>query len=183
MKIYTKTGDQGITSLLSGKRVIKSDPRIDAYGTVDELNAWIGLLGELDVAVPQKVILKSIQDRLFNIGASLATDKDGVFAPDLKANDIDLLEKQMDSFEQDLEPLRHFILPGGSSEIAFTHLARTVCRRAERLVVALSQEQAVADLIIQYLNRLSDYLFVLSRWFAVKQNVEEVKWSARKNEI
>jgi cob(I)alamin adenosyltransferase len=182
MKIYTKTGDNGTTSLLSGKRVSKSDYRIDAYGTVDELNSWIGLLGELPVLAQKKSFIKGIQDRLFTIGASLAASDSKIYVSDLKISDIEALEKEMDTMEGELEPLRHFILPGGSQEIAFAHVARTVCRRAERLSVALSSENQVEELVIQYLNRLSDFLFMLARWLAKAQQAEELKWLPRKTE-
>ncbi len=180
MKIYTKTGDNGTTGLLTGKRVPKNDLRIEAYGTVDELNAWIGLLGELDVVATQKQLLKGVQDRLFNIGGTLASGDSGSFTGDLQEADIHQLENAMDQYDLVLDPLKHFVLPGGSVEIAWAHVARTVCRRAERLVVALSQASEVEEMVIRYLNRLSDFLFVLSRWMAKQQQVEEVKWMPRK---
>lgn len=180
MKIYTKTGDQGSTSLLTGKRVAKNDARIDAYGTVDELNSWIGLLSTFQVNEPQAVVLKNIQDRLFNMGSSLAAGDPKVFSTDVEDSDILLLESQMDAFDKELPPLKHFVLPGGSAEVAYAHIARTVCRRAERLVVSLNSESDVEPIVIRYLNRLSDYLFVLSRWIAINQKVEEVKWIPRK---
>jgi cob(I)alamin adenosyltransferase len=182
MKIYTKTGDQGSTSLLTGKRVAKNDARIDAYGTVDELNSWIGLLSTFPVNEPQADVLKNIQDRLFNMGSSLAAGDPNVFSTDVETSDISILEAQMDEFDQILPPLRHFVLPGGSAEVAYVHIARTVCRRAERMVVTLHQDSQVEPIIIQYLNRLSDYLFVLSRWIAFSQKVEEVKWIPRKKQ-
>ena len=181
MKIYTKTGDQGITSLLGGTRVPKSDLRIDAYGTVDELNSYMGLLRDQEVNLSRADILKEIQDRLFTLGADLATapGKDKVKKPDLHPEDILLLEQEMDQMDADLPPLRAFILPGGHSAVSFCHLARTVCRRAERIVVELASYEEVNELVIQYLNRLSDYLFVLGRKMAQELQVEEVTWTPR----
>ncbi len=181
MKIYTKTGDKGDTSLLGGSRVPKSNLRIEAYGTVDELNSFIGLLRDQKVNSERLDFLKEIQDRLFTIGADLATapGKDKVKKPDLHEADIDLLEKEMDSMEAQLPPLTAFILPGGHQSVSFCHLARTVCRRAERVAVALSNEEYVSDLVVKYLNRLSDFLFVLGRKIAVELDVEEVTWQPR----
>lgn len=181
MKIYTKTGDQGITSLLGGVRVPKSDLRIDAYGTIDELNSYVGLLRDQEVNNSRTDILKEIQDRLFTIGADLATvpGKDKVKKPDLHAEDIQMLEHQMDSMEADLAPLTAFILPGGHQSVSFCHLARTVCRRAERLTVELASYEQVNEMVIQYLNRLSDYFFVLGRKMAQELDVEEVTWKPR----
>jgi len=181
MKIYTKTGDQGITSLLGGMRVPKSDLRIDAYGTVDELNSYLGLLRDQPVNKDRSDLLKEIQDRLFTIGADLATvpGKDKVKKPDLKLEDIELLEKEMDLMEIKLPPLTAFILPGGHTAVSFCHIARTVCRRTERISVELASFEPVSDLVIQYLNRLSDYLFVLGRMMAFELDVEEVTWKPR----
>jgi cob(I)alamin adenosyltransferase len=181
MKIYTKTGDQGITSLLGGTRVPKSDLRIDAYGTVDELNSYIGLLRDQPVNANRTDILKEIQDRLFTIGADLATvpGKDKVKKPDLHPEDIELLENEMDQMELKLPPLTAFILPGGHTAVSFCHVARTVCRRTERISVELASFEPVSDLVIQYLNRLSDYLFVLGRIMALELDIEEVTWRPR----
>lgn len=181
MKIYTKTGDQGITSLLGGMRVPKSDLRIDAYGTIDELNSYLGLLRDQEVNGKRTDLLKEIQDRLFTIGAELATvpGKDKVKKPDLHTEDVDLLEQEMDLMESQLPMLTAFILPGGHQSVSFCHLARTVCRRGERIVVELASLEPVSELIIQYLNRLSDYLFVLGRKMAQELNVEEVTWKPR----
>ncbi len=181
MKIYTKTGDQGITSLLGGTRVPKSDLRIDAYGTVDELNSYIGLLRDQPVNKSRSAILKEIQDRLFTIGADLATvpGKDKVKKPDLKLSDVALLENEMDQMELLLQPLTAFILPGGHTAVSFCHIARTVCRRTERIAVELASFEPVSELVIQYINRLSDYLFVLGRLMAQELNVEEVTWKPR----
>ncbi|MBN7810484.1 cob(I)yrinic acid a,c-diamide adenosyltransferase [Algoriphagus sp. H41] len=181
MKIYTKTGDQGITSLLGGKRVPKSDLRIDAYGTIDELNSFIGLVRDQEVNAKRADFLKEIQDRLFTIGADLATapGKDKVKKPDLLPQDIEALEQEMDRMEAELPMLTAFILPGGHPSVSFCHVARTVCRRGERLAVELSSIEPVAELVIQYLNRLSDYLFVLGRKMAQELEVEEVTWAPR----
>jgi cob(I)alamin adenosyltransferase len=181
MKIYTKTGDQGITSLLGGMRVPKSDLRIDAYGTIDELNSYLGLLRDQSVNEPRADFLKEIQDRLFTIGADLATvpGKDKVKKPDLHPEDVILLEQEMDFMDAQLPMLTAFILPGGHQSVSFCHLARTVCRRAERIVVELASFEPVSDLVIQYLNRLSDYLFVLGRLMAKDLQVEEVTWKPR----
>ncbi|MDF2159364.1 cob(I)yrinic acid a,c-diamide adenosyltransferase [Algoriphagus sp. CAU 1675] len=181
MKIYTKTGDQGITSLLGGVRVPKSDLRIEAYGTVDELNSYIGLLRDQEVNQKRTDFLKEIQDRLFTIGADLATapGKEKVKKPDLYVKDVEKLEQEMDQMESELPALTSFILPGGHQSVSFCHLARTVCRRTERIVVELASYEQVNELVIQYLNRLSDYLFVLGRKMAQELEVEEVTWKAR----
>ena len=179
MKIYTKTGDTGQTSLIGGRRVSKADRRIDAYGTVDELNAWIGLVRDQPVNEPRRALLKEIQDRLFTIGSSLATDPDRTITkamPDIIPDDITRLEQAMDAMDAELPELRKFVLPGGHPSVSYAHLARTVCRRAERLVIELSQESPVDELVVQYLNRLSDYLFVLSRTMAQELGAEEVSW-------
>ena len=180
MKIYTKTGDQGKTALFGGRRVSKSDLRVDAYGTVDELNAHVGMLRDHVSGPELQTELKEIQDRLFTIGSHLASDPEKhPPLPDLNAEDILFLELSMDAMALKLEPLRHFILPGGHVVVSHAHLARTVCRRAERLVVALGETDQVEPLILQYLNRLSDYFFMLGRYLAKELNVEEVKWIPR----
>ena len=181
MRIYTKTGDEGKTSLIGGTRVFKSHHRIDAYGTVDELNAYIGLLGDQPVNLSRRDLIKEIQDRLFTIGASLASDPDksNMKIPDLHEEDILLLEKEMDLMQDQVPPLRAFVLPGGHASVSFCHVARCVCRRAERLVIALAEESFVAELVIKYLNRLSDYLFVLSRKMTQELGVEEITWKPR----
>lgn len=181
MKIYTKTGDKGQTSLLGGARVSKSDARINAYGTVDELNSYIGLLRDQEVNSSRTDLLKEIQDRLFTIGSDLATQtgKNNVKKPDLHLEDIELLEKEMDQMDASLPMLKAFILPGGHQSVSFCHLARTVCRRAERIAVYLAATEEVSDLVIQYLNRLSDFLFVLGRKMAQELNVDEVSWKPR----
>lgn len=180
-KIYTKTGDKGETSLFGGKRLPKNHIRIEAYGTVDELNSYIGLLGDVIEKAEVKVVLKEIQDRLFTIGANLASDPDKEMqVPDVVDTDIELLEKSMDEMEQELPALKHFILPGGHTSVSFCHIARCVCRRAERITIALQQESPVEAIIVRYLNRLSDYLFMLARFQAKEIGVEEIKWEARK---
>jgi cob(I)alamin adenosyltransferase len=178
MKIYTKTGDQGTTALFGGKRVSKADLRIDTYGTVDELNSWIGLLRDLDVNTSKKEILVSIQDRLFTVGSILATEPGNtkVRIPSLHEQDVIALEKDIDQMETTLEPMKFFVLPGGHQHVSFGHVARTVCRRAERLVIELNSQEAVEPLVIKYLNRLSDFLFVLCRWMTRRLNAEEIPW-------
>lgn len=181
MKIYTKTGDQGLTSLIGGTRVPKSSLRIECYGTVDEVNSYIGLVRDQEVNAGRRDLLKEIQDRLFTIGASLASDpeKSRMKIPDLREDDVLLLEQEMDRMNETLPELREFVLPGGHPAVSFAHVARCVCRRAERLVIALREDSFVADLVAIYLNRLSDYLFVLSRVMARELNVEEVTWKPR----
>ena len=181
MKIYTKTGDKGQTSLVGGTRVSKTELRIEAYGMVDELNSYVGLVRDQAVNNDRKDILKEIQDRLFTIGSILASEPEQTRKriPDLHESDIELLEKEMDRMDESLEPMRFFILPGGHQSVSFGHLARTVCRRAERVVIRLSQETEVDDLVIRYLNRLSDYLFVLCRMMIKDLNVEEISWKPR----
>ncbi|MEZ4949557.1 MAG: cob(I)yrinic acid a,c-diamide adenosyltransferase [Saprospiraceae bacterium] len=157
-KIYTKTGDKGETSLFGGKRLPKYHVRIESYGTVDELNSHIGLVRDSIQDKSTRVLLKEIQDRLFTIGSNLASDPaKNMKIPDLTNADIEMLEKQMDLMEKDLPVLKNFILPGGHPTVSFCHIARCVCRRAERMVVALSEEEQVEPIIMTYLNRLSDY--------------------------
>lgn len=181
MKIYTKTGDQGETSLFGGKRLPKNHIRIEAYGTVDELNSWIGLVRDSTAAETTRILLKEIQDRLFTIGSNLASDPDKeMIVPDIKEGDIERLERAMDAMNEDLPPLKNFILPGGDTAVSHCHVARCVCRRAERAVVALQQNEPVEAIVIRYLNRLSDYLFVLARKTAQELGAEEVTWQPRK---
>lgn len=180
-KIYTKTGDKGETGLFGGKRLPKYHLRIEAYGTVDELNAHLGLVRDSLVDEATSDVLKEIQDRLFTIGANLASDPDkSMSTPDLLDSDIEALEQQMDQMDAHLPPLKNFILPGGHPSVSYCHIARTVCRRAERQVVALAANEPVEEILLRYLNRLSDYLFVLSRKMAQDLGVEEVSWFARK---
>lgn len=178
MKIYTKTGDAGETSLFGGSRVSKSSLRIESYGTVDELNSWIGLLRDSMDDEQMRSLLKAIQDRLFTLGAMLAADpkKPKLKKPDLHERDIVLLENEIDRMNKSLQPLKVFILPGGHPVVSYCHIARCVCRRAERLVVALSGKEKIEPIGLKYLNRLSDFLFVLARWMGKKLNAEEIPW-------
>lgn len=183
MKIYTKTGDKGNTSLIGGTKVPKSDIRIDTYGTVDELNSWIGLINDQLADEEFRPVLKEIQDRLFTIGSSLATDADKepkMKLPDLHAADIEFLEKKIDEMTAQLPPMKSFILPGGHVAVSSIHVTRCVCRRAERLAVSMQQHELFVDQqVIQYLNRLSDYLFTLARYAGQKLGAEEIPWKPR----
>ena len=181
MKIYTKTGDQGTTALFGGKRVSKADLRIETYGTVDELNSWIGVLRDQEINHKRMRVLVEIQDRLFTIGSILATEAGNtkVKIPSLQEEDISLLEKEMDDMDTQLQPMRFFVLPGGHQAISFGHVARTVCRRAERLVITLHEQEPIDAMVIKYMNRLSDYLFVLCRKVTAELNAEETPWKPR----
>jgi cob(I)alamin adenosyltransferase len=181
MKIYTKTGDKGQTSLIGGTRVPKYHVRIESYGTVDELNSYVGLIMCQDIDNHHQQILKEIQDRLFTIGSSLASDpeRSKMKIPDLLESDITLLEKEMDTMNEVLPELKHFILPGGNTVVSYCHLARCVCRRAERLTVQLASESFVDNNITIYLNRLSDYLFVLARKLSADSKTAENIWIPR----
>mgnify|MGYP000503841554 FL=1 len=183
MKIYTKAGDQGKTSLIGGTRVPKSHIRIETYGTVDELNSFIGLLNDLVVDAKINADLKEIQDRLFTVGSSLACDpeKDSALKiPDLKEEDITGLELAMDSMNEVLAPMKSFIIPGGHQAISTAHIARCVCRRAERWCVNMQEEDLfVETLVIKYLNRLSDYLFTLARYIGHLNGVADLPWKPR----
>lgn len=179
-KIYTKTGDKGLTSLWGGARVPKHHIRIEAYGTTDELNSYIGVVrdGLQNEAMRQE--LKNIQDRLFTLGSILATDPNKEMpTPDLHLSDVEELEQAIDKMEKELPALKNFILPGGHPTVSFCHVARCICRRAERLAVALNEETPVTEIVLKYLNRLSDYLFVLSRKIAQDFGAEEVIWNTR----
>ncbi|HMQ48034.1 MAG TPA: cob(I)yrinic acid a,c-diamide adenosyltransferase [Saprospiraceae bacterium] len=178
-KIYTKTGDLGETGLFGGKRLPKHHLRIDAYGTVDELNAFLGLLRDqlTETEEAARALLYDIQNRLFALGANLASDPDKKMAvPGISEENIAALEQAIDGMEADLPQLKNFILPGGHVAVSTCHVARCVCRRAERLVVALAASSLVEPILIRYLNRLSDYLFVLARWIGHQRGVEEVLW-------
>jgi cob(I)alamin adenosyltransferase len=184
MRIYTKTGDKGTTSLIGGTKVLKSDLRIEAYGTVDELNSYIGLCKDLTEDEEARQTLQEIQDRLFTIGSALACDPEKetkLKIPDLVEADITLLEKSIDKMNEAMPEMRSFILPGGHPTISHFHIARCVCRRAERCCVRLNQESPDDSLVIKYLNRLSDYLFVLARYAGHLLGVGEIKWRARIN--
>lgn len=180
-KIYTKTGDKGTTSLIGGTRLSKDHIKIEAYGSVDELNAWIGVLADAPENKERNAMLREIQDRLFTIGAELASEpeQNKKKLPELFESDIVVLEKEMDSYNEVIPTLRAFVLPGGHPLVSFAHVARTVCRRSERQVIALSHNEDVNPLIIKYLNRLSDYLFVLSRKITQEQNAPEIAWKPR----
>ncbi|MBX2889395.1 MAG: cob(I)yrinic acid a,c-diamide adenosyltransferase [Saprospiraceae bacterium] len=179
-RIYTKTGDKGETALFGGRRVPKSHLRVDAYGTVDELNSFVGWLRDSLENQHIREVLAQIQHRLFTVGAHLASDPaKHPPVPDLLPSDIEILEKEMDEIDSILPPLKHFILPGGHSTVSVCHVCRTVCRRAERLAVALHGEEPVEDIVLQYLNRLSDYFFMLARQLAHDLGAEEVKWNPR----
>jgi cob(I)alamin adenosyltransferase len=189
MKVYTKTGDKGTTALFGGTRVPKDHIRIESYGTVDELNSHIGLIRDQEMSVHYKDILIEIQDRLFTVGAILATppEKEVMKNGELRLKklgitetDVELLEKEIDSMEDSLPQMTHFILPGGHTTVSYCHIARCVCRRAERLAVHLSHNEPVDEMAIKYLNRLSDYLFVLARKLSNDLKADEVKWIPRK---
>jgi cob(I)alamin adenosyltransferase len=189
MKIYTKTGDKGTTALFGGTRVPKDHIRIESYGTVDELNSYIGLIRDQEINNHYKNILIEIQDRLFTVGAILATPpekevkKNGELRLQklgITESDIELLENEIDTMEEALPPMTHFVLPGGHTTVSYCHIARCVCRRAERLAVHLDHNEPVSEIVVMYLNRLSDYLFVLARKLSNDLNAGEVKWIPRK---
>ncbi|MFN7045254.1 MAG: cob(I)yrinic acid a,c-diamide adenosyltransferase [Flavobacterium sp.] len=189
MKVYTKTGDTGTTALFGGTRVPKHHIRIESYGTVDELNSHIGLIRDQNISDLYKNVLIEVQDRLFTVGAILATPpeketlKNG--QPRLQnlgivESDIEFLENEIDTMEEALPPMTHFVLPGGHTTVSYCHIARCVCRRAERLAVHLNDIEPTDERVIKYLNRLSDYLFVLARKLSHDLNADEVQWIPRK---
>ena len=181
MKIYTKKGDKGQTSLIGGKRVAKHHIRIEAYGTVDELNSYIGLLLCFKNDSANKKVLSEIQDRLFTIGSLLASAPGSkMMVPDLIQSDVEMIENSIDRMNEKLSPLKSFILPGGNEQIAHIHIARCVCRRAERLIVKVNLKEPLEPLIIEYINRLSDYLFTLARFAAYQSKTSEIEWRPRK---
>lgn len=190
MKIYTKTGDKGTTALFGGTRVPKHHIRIESYGTVDELNSNIGLVrSQLEIDSKSKKTLIHIQNKLFTLGATLATDpkkavlksgKERLNIPKVKEEDVVFLEKEIDSMNEDLPPITHFVLPGGNNIVALCHVARCVCRRAERITTHLAENEEVDLTVIQYLNRLSDYLFVLARKLSYSTQAEEIEWIPEK---
>ncbi|WP_299211530.1 cob(I)yrinic acid a,c-diamide adenosyltransferase [uncultured Dokdonia sp.] len=191
MKIYTKTGDKGTTALFGGTRVPKHHIRIDSYGTVDELNSHIGLIRDQEIDSRSKELLIHIQDKLFTVGAVLATDpekmtlkngKDRLNIPRVSEEDIVLLETEMDTMNDHLPPMTHFVLPGGHTTVSYCHIARCVCRRAERLATALYDIAPFDEHTLKYLNRLSDYLFVLARKLSNDLKAEEIKWIPKKLE-
>ncbi len=189
MKIYTKTGDKGTTALFGGTRVPKHHIRIECYGTIDELNSYIGLIRDQEIDQVYKTALIKIQDRLFTVGAILATDpekttlksgKDRLNIPKISPEDIADLEMQMDTMDGQLPPMTHFVLPGGHQTVSFCHIARCVCRRGERLATQLNELETVDSSVLKYLNRLSDYLFVLARMLTNELKAEEIKWIPKK---
>jgi cob(I)alamin adenosyltransferase len=178
MKIYTKAGDRGTSTLLGGNIVPKDHPRLEAYGTLDELNSWIGLIRDQLEDEEMRGFLLRIQDRIMVGSAILASEKKGspVALPELREDDIRLLEAQIDGMEKELKPMQSFILPGGHTTISFCHLARTTCRRAERYSVKFIKNSEQTGILVKYLNRLSDYLFVLARKMALDLKIEEIIW-------
>ena len=182
-KIYTKTGDKGKTVLIGGTKIFKNDIRIETYGTVDELNSHIGLVTDYTPDEHQREVLKLVQDRLFVIGSSLACDprkETGMHIPDLREDDITILENEIDNMNEQLPVMKNFILPGGHLAVSATHIARCVCRRTERLCVNMQQHELfIEPLILKYLNRLSDYLFVLARFTAQELHAAEIIWKPR----
>lgn len=191
MKIYTKTGDKGTTALFGGTRVAKHHIRIDSYGTVDELNSWLGLVRDQEIDNHSQEILTQIQDKLFTIGAILATDpkkavlksgRERLNIPKIGIGDIELLEKEMDIMNESLPPMTHFILPGGHTTVSYCHISRTVCRRAERLASHLYENEPFDENVLSYINRLSDYLFVLARKLSNDLRANEIKWIPEKRD-
>ncbi len=189
MKIYTKTGDKGTTALFGGTRVPKHHIRIESYGTIDELNSHLGLIRDQEINQQYKDLLIHIQDRLFTVGAILATDpekailkngKERLNIPKISDEDIERLEKEMDTMNAELPPMTHFVLPGGHQTVSFCHIARCVCRRAERLTTALNDMEEIEPSALMYLNRLSDYLFVLARKLSYDLQANEIKWIPEK---
>lgn len=180
-RVYTKTGDKGETSLIGGTRLPKQHIRIEAYGTVDELNSFIGVVRDQGIDEHSKNVLIEIQDRLFTLGSLLAADpeKNKMKLPEVKEEDIVFLEKEIDKMDEVLPEMKHFVLPGGHQAVSYCHVARCVCRRAERATLKLAENEKVDEIIYKYLNRLSDYLFVLSRKLAHDLNVEETPWKPR----
>ena len=182
MKIYTRTGDQGQTSLIGGTRVPKYDERIEAYGTVDELNSFVGLIRDHELCDSEsREFLIEIQNRLFTIESHLATDQNVLIAkkiPELNNIDINRIESEIDRMTELLEPLSNFILPGGHTLVSLSHIARTVCRRSERLCLKVAADYPVSSVDLKYLNRLSDYFFVLARYFSYRTNSIEIKWNS-----
>lgn len=190
MKIYTKTGDKGTTALFGGTRVPKHHIRIECYGTVDELNSHLGLIRDQDIDKHSKNMLITIQENLFTLGAILATDpkksllksgKARLNIPRISDADITLLEEEMDLMNTTLPPMTHFVLPGGHQTVSFCHIARCVCRRAERLATSLNEIEPLQAELLIYLNRLSDYLFVLARKLSYDMQVDEIKWIPKKD--
>lgn len=191
MKIYTKTGDKGTTALFGGTRVPKHHIRIEAYGTVDELNSWIGLIRDQEVPDALYKVLLAVQDHLFTLGAMLATDpekamlksgKQRLDIPKISQESVETLEQEIDRMNEELPPMTHFVLPGGHTTVSYCHIARCVCRRTERLATQLYDIEPFDDCVLQYLNRLSDYLFVLARKLSHTLKTEEIKWIPQKGD-
>ena len=189
MKIYTKTGDLGTTALFGGSRVPKHSMRIESYGTVDELNTFVGLIRSQEIDSHSKDILIQIQKKLFTIGSTLATDpkravlksgKERLKIAKINEESIKLLEDEMDAMNETLPALTHFILPGGNDPVSYCHIARTVCRRAERRTTMLNESEPIDPIVIKYLNRLSDYLFVLARKLSNDMDADEIQWLPEK---
>ena len=185
MKIYTKTGDDGTTSLFGGTRVKKHHIRIESYGTIDELNSWLGLIRDQKIDLHTKETLQLIQNKLFTVGAVLATDpekaqlkngKERLNIEKIKTEDIELLEQEIDAMEASLTPMTHFILPGGHQTVSYCHISRTVCRRAERMATHLYEQEPFEENVLLFINRLSDYLFVLARKLSMDLKAKEIKW-------
>ena len=182
MKVYTKTGDKGKTSLFGGKRVQKNDLQIESYGTVDELNSWMGMLRDTSQSDQEKEVIIDIQETLFTLGSYLASDpakKQAMKLPALHQHMIVKLEEEMDEMDTNLPEMKSFVLPGGHVAVSNCHIARTVCRRAERAIVGLKSDDSDIDFAIQYINRLSDYLFVLSRKWAIDFEADEIPWTPK----
>lgn len=182
MKIYTKTGDTGQTSLIGGTRIPKHHQRIEAYGTVDELNSWIGLIGDECGEENLKVFLRTVQHHLFDVGSNLAADpvKNKMKLPEIVESDVVAIEEWIDNMNKALPELKNFILPGGCVQVSHIHIARCVCRRAERNMTALHEMQAIDETLIRFMNRLSDFLFVMARYTAQQLQAPEIKWEPRK---
>ena len=180
-KIYTKTGDKGETSLIGGTRVPKYHDRIEAYGTVDELISYIGLIRDQEINNDLRTVLIEIQDRLMTCASILATDCNDciVKIPEMYDSDVEKLEKEIDKMNEELPPLTSFILPGGYTTVSYCHIARNVCRRSERLAIKVQSQYKNSEKVIKYLNRLSDYLFVLSRKLSINLNAKEIPWTPR----
>lgn len=183
MKIYTKTGDKGTTALFTGTRVPKHNIRIESYGTIDELNSFLGLLRDQEMDAHSKELLALIQEKLFTVGSILATEPKKykrLKIPRISDADIELLEKEMDQMNEELPEMTHFILPGGHTTVSYCHITRTICRRAERMISYLHENEPVPDTLLSYINRLSDYLFVLARKLSKDLKAKEIKWIPEK---
>ena len=191
MKIYTKTGDNGTTALFGGTRVAKHHIRINSYGTIDELNSWLGLIRDQEIDSHVVEVLTTIQEKLFTVGAILATEpskellkngKERLNIPKIETADISHIESEIDEMDKNLEPMTHFILPGGHTTVSYCHIARTVCRRAERMATLLHEQEPIDNDVLTYINRLSDYLFVLARKLSSDLKANEIKWIPKKKD-